>query len=768
MDIWDWVFRLEDDLEEAGHEHASRIIEQVSTEILELNIGKAEALLPEAIALSRSLNNPWLEVYFKHWEMRNRIGNKSEGDSVLGDVVELFEFAHRDETITCPQSICVTQDLSACYANIDGPGWAEERKAVCDETFARIDPTWSCFHCLSCEYADALIDEGNPQQAFDYLQQQKAKIIAVGEEVSEAIKTFEVQALLRLNQNEQALAILEECQAAVKGYDWPVNSQERHILKALTLAKLGKTSEAWDELPNFKSVAPRYYLSWIRAIDVLLTHEPDKNEWALGSALQEALEHFMKMGNYRKVIEVAALQIRLAMARQSVWTAKRALAIANEALPKLKAPLGADQLLTELTNQIASQAANNSLPVPANELMTWLEERAKHQQRGRNPEQEIELLLQAVAELPDDEPLLEITVSALQACNATKEAEQLLWQFIERNHQHESSAAYNLLNGLISTNRLADIDKLAEFYQTSQPAVALWCKIQQAFAKQELDLAKTLSQQMHEIVPDYLGPVRMLVLIAVRQQDFAAAEKWQQLVIEKNTEDPRNDLWDLLTYSSANQNWSKAREVAKQLEIPLTSTEGVINEEWGWVRIQVEEQGDTLEYLAHCTGPVTAIIKEPAYANKTQRVDDWVVYDAAQLAPVPEDEEEKKHFIPLYKLVKTLQPGDFGQSWFIDGIYPGDEAFQLLEKQITDKGWRLWVQSNSNYQITDQFDLDETPQQGIFFCIVAPKAVTPVELDKFLTAATEDWALPVHWLKLAEAAGAAVEPHQEIISRYKL
>ena len=260
MDIWDWVFRLEDDLEEAGHEHASRIIEQVSTEILELNIGKAEALLPEAIALSRSLNNPWLEVYFKHWEMRNRIGNKSEGDSVLGDVVELFEFAHRDETITCPQSICVTQDLSACYANIDGPGWAEERKAVCDETFARIDPTWSCFHCLSCEYADALIDEGNPQQAFDYLQQQKAKIIAVGEEVSEAIKTFEVQALLRLNQNEQALAILEECQAAVKGYDWPVNSQERHILKALTLAKLGKTSEAWDELPNFKSVAPRYYL----------------------------------------------------------------------------------------------------------------------------------------------------------------------------------------------------------------------------------------------------------------------------------------------------------------------------------------------------------------------------------------------------------------------------------------------------------------------------------------------------------------------------
>lgn len=112
MDIWDWVIRLENDLEEAGQEHASRIIEQVTTEILDLNIGKADALIPEAIALSRSLKNPWLEVFFRHWEMRNRIGNKSEGEAALADVVSLFEFAHRDETITCPQTVCVTQDLS--------------------------------------------------------------------------------------------------------------------------------------------------------------------------------------------------------------------------------------------------------------------------------------------------------------------------------------------------------------------------------------------------------------------------------------------------------------------------------------------------------------------------------------------------------------------------------------------------------------------------------------------------------------------------------
>lgn len=769
MDIWDWVLRLEDDLEEAGQEHASRIIEQVSTEILDLNIDKADALIPEAIALSRSLKNPWLEVFFRHWEMRNRIGNKAEGEAALADVVALFEFAHRDETITCPQTVCVTQDLSACYANIDGPGWAEERKAVCSETFERINPKWNCFHCLSCEYADALLDEDKPQAALDYLRAQTIKIVEVGEEVSEAIRTFEVQALLKLDKAEEALTIIEGCEAAIEGYDWPVNSQDRHILKAHTLAKLGRTEEAWQALPSWRDVIPRYYWSWIKAIDALTTNEPDKNDWALGSALQMALDHFVKVGAHRRVIEVAAVQIRLALARNSVWTAQRALAIANEELPKLKAPLGADQLLAELTQLINASAVTNSLPVPANELMSWLEAQAqKREGAKRNPEQELELLTQAVKELPDDESLVEITVSALQVCNATKQAEQLLWRYLERNHQHESATAYQLLSILLNNNQLTDIDRLAGLYRVSQPRIALWCKIQQAFAREELDTTKQLSLQMHELAPDLLGPLRMLVLVATRQQDFAEAQKWQQLIVEKNPEDPRNDLWDLLTYSSANQQWETARDVAKRLDIPLKSTEGVIKEDWGWVRIQVIEEGETIEYLAHCTGPVTAIIKEPAHPANIQRLDDWIVYDATQLAPVPEDEEGKKYFIPLYRLLKTLQTAQFGQSWFVDGVYPGEEIFNQFEKEVEAKGWRLWVRSNQSYRVTDQFDLDEAALAGVFFAIAAPSSVTPVEIDHFLSETTEGWPLPVQWLRLAEAAGSSIERHQEIISRYNL
>ncbi|WP_204349551.1 hypothetical protein, partial [Stenotrophomonas maltophilia] len=77
---------------------------------------------------------------------RNRVGNQLEGETALADAVSLFELANRDDTQACPQSVCVTQDLASCYANVDGPGWVEERIEVCDETLARIDPTWACFH----------------------------------------------------------------------------------------------------------------------------------------------------------------------------------------------------------------------------------------------------------------------------------------------------------------------------------------------------------------------------------------------------------------------------------------------------------------------------------------------------------------------------------------------------------------------------------------------------------------------------------------------
>lgn len=76
MDIWNWVEKLRADLREAGQEQSARLIDELTAYVCDLEVERAEALLPEVKALSRTLNNPWLEIFVRHWEMRNRVGNQ--------------------------------------------------------------------------------------------------------------------------------------------------------------------------------------------------------------------------------------------------------------------------------------------------------------------------------------------------------------------------------------------------------------------------------------------------------------------------------------------------------------------------------------------------------------------------------------------------------------------------------------------------------------------------------------------------------------------
>ena len=184
MNIWHWIEQLQTSLREAGQAHSADLIDRFSSEICDQEVERAEALMPELRALCKTLENPWLEVFVRHWDLRNRLGNKAEGETALADTIALFEFAHRDETIECPQSVCVTQDVASCYSNIDGPGWAQERIAVCDETLARIEPSRNCFQCLSYQKALALRDSGRAAEALSWLQSQRAALEAAGVEAN--------------------------------------------------------------------------------------------------------------------------------------------------------------------------------------------------------------------------------------------------------------------------------------------------------------------------------------------------------------------------------------------------------------------------------------------------------------------------------------------------------------------------------------------------------------------------------------------------------
>lgn len=759
--IWDWIIRLDEELQEAGQGQVAKLIDQFSTEVCELNMEKVDAMLPEAIALSRSLNNPWLEVFFRHWEMRNRVGNRVEGEVALADAVKYFEMAHREETYECPQSVCLTQDLTDCYANIDGPGWVEERKAVVEEMMERITPHWNCFRCLSVEYIEALADEEKYEEALAYIALQEAKLQEAG--VKDDLQDSKIDIYIKQERYSEAYELLQAKKLAkANEYQWEKWRQLEQVDEAYLLAMLGNEAEAREKLVPWGQLAPLGYRRWIRTIEQLVTLDAGYNNWQVSGLIQSAIDHFEKVGSYRHLIEMAEIQIRLALKRGSTWYARRALTQIKSAIPQLRKQDGMDALFAELEKAIAVQKATVNLPVEADELVEWLNTRGEAGE-GRNPEMEIEWLLEAITQLPDNEALVGNAASALFALEAKEEAERLLWNYV-RKHRADDSITAMLSSRLMDEGRFNEVEEIEQFFDPESD-LHLWAKARRLRGLRDYDAAQAVALKMHEKFPDYIGPISMMVAEGIRLQQFPMAVEWL-LKQEALMEDPKNTQWDILTYASAAQNWELAREYAEKLGIKLESTEGPIEEEWGMVSIRYYEEGNIVtERYAQCTGPVTARIIQPTSSGQAQKMGDWVVFDAEHLVERPEDPEE--HFIPCFRAVHTLEKGGYHDSWFADGAYPGQADFDLFRDTLREEGYQIWVFSPDDYQVRHPDDEDR-PLEGVYFNLTAPLSMSPKAVYHRLTELTKEWEHPLAWYGLAKDAGMPVEPHQNIIERYGL
>ncbi|MBE5268992.1 tetratricopeptide repeat protein [Stenotrophomonas sp. B2] len=768
MDIWNWVEKLQGDLRQAGQAQNAHLLNRLADDVSELQVDRVDALLPEARALGKALDNPWVDVYVGHWALRNRVGNRVEGESALGEAVALFERAHREDTLECPQSICVTQDLAACYGNIDGPGWVPERVEVCDETLARIDPSWACFQCLSCEKADALLDDGRGQEALDYLQAQADAIEACGKEVFDSFPEMQIKILLGLGRAEEALALIEKREAEVvaSGEYEPANcTVPRRLSKAWALAQLGRDEEALQQMVPWSELTPNYWRLWANTAAALCRRDPARNTWDLGTRFNTIIEHFARVGSHRLLIEVAALSLELALQRGARWVAQRQLGLARAHLPQLRQDRGASALVAALAARVESLPEVAPLPVPAMELLAWLEARGE-QNHARDPEQEAQWLLQAHAQCPDDEPLADTAASALNACGAQAEARTLLWDFVAAHPQHDGAAAYTLMRWLAEQGDDAGLRRLADVFRDSVPVFAHWCEVQRARRVSDWPALEQAATALLELSPGSHGARGTLARMYMETGRFSDAQACYAQLIEL-LEEPNAAHWDHMSAASAAHDWDAVRRSATAIGMELSSTEGVVEEPWGWVIIRSEEEGEPMEYYARRSGPVTARIVENAPANRAQQVGDWVVFDAALVHPAPEDEEAREHFIPTYAQVHVLERGGFARSWLIDGAHPGEDAWNALVEAVEAQGWKIWAHSRPDYTVTDP-EAEDGTLPGLLFTIAQPQDHAPLALHRFLQQATAGWAHPLCWLRLAEACDQDRQPHLDVIERYGL
>lgn len=316
MNVWRWVLDLQKELYASGNDRLADLIDEVPQASANLQHAQLDALVPEAIHLAREAGSPWLEVFFRHWQLQSLVFMRHEAARALPEAVSLLDFAHREETRACPQSVCAVQDLAQCYALVDGPGYVTERLNIADETLARIDATWNCFTCISGEKAQALLDDGRYQEAHDFIEEQVDALFRAGHfDRRHSLRGERIEALLQLERHDDARTLQGKTD---------LSEADDHDLMCIQIdearirAYQGIFAVAAKKLPAFDEILPSatFYRNWAETVRLLAQNGTIDNDAELDSQFAQLVERLAALGANSPAAIIALWRAELAVWRE--------------------------------------------------------------------------------------------------------------------------------------------------------------------------------------------------------------------------------------------------------------------------------------------------------------------------------------------------------------------------------------------------------------------------------------------------------------------
>ncbi|MCP4132497.1 MAG: hypothetical protein GY754_16105 [bacterium] len=769
MDIWKWVENTCEELQKNGQTRLADLVDLLPTYAVNNEHNRVDAIVPEALALARSVKNHWLEVYIRHWNLQSRLFKRYEVAGLLSEAVNLLEFAHREETRACPQSICAVQDIAKCYALIDGPAYVQERLAVAEETLAKIDAAWPCFTCISSEKVYALLDRESSEEALDFLDTQQQALIIVNQRDRLAhLYDTRTDVLLSLKRYEEAYNINEEY-----GKDqYDKSSQQTYkINKARILAFQGSFREAEKILPSFNDIAetPSHFTDWTEAVTLLTAGNVLPNDWKLHNNLQYMYETLFRNGVFRKTFELGLQQAYLALEREQPFTAKRCGEKIEALIPKLREPLNAPVQLEELKNAIAEIAHKQpppaSLPDTPEEILNSL---------GDSPEDALVLLEAAGKKWPGNSALLLTTVYAYNAINESEYSRELMNRHLL---QFPDSPEIVLELGQLYLNSPTP-EQAKTFAQT------LLNKDSAAnLSRKTLDNGRWIlslyylkngeEESARKILMEYLdsnpeAKKARMVLAGLERKSGNPEKALQHLnLLVQNNEEAGDYDWDRMITATMLEQWGIVRDSARRLGMNLEGS-GPIEEDFGPCSIEfVDPTGEKDFYYAQRTGPVTARIIQIAEPDNDQHYRDYLIFDPLDLNETEEEEEHDKNRPPLFAPIKIISEAGYS-SYAIDGVYPGEEQVTALKEKLAALGCETQVQSDSSYQLFPNDCLGNV--RGLYAFVAVPKELPPEKVAHLLAKETASYEAPLTWTGLLEKLGQKDEllRHREIEEAYGL
>ena len=762
MDIWAWVEEFTEQLAGDGQQRLAYEILHLPSLVVDNRHDEVDRLVPGLLGAARERKHPWLEIYVRHWNLQSRVLKRYEVKGLLPEAIDLLDFANQEETSGCPQSICVVQDLAKCYAETDGPGYAQERLDVAKETLARIDPSWPCFRCISGEYASALRDLGRTQEALAFCQQQLAAMGSSGDPY--AFRESRVEALIELGRLEEALAFNDKADNPGGGDGWVIH---KTIDQARILSRLGRFDEAKATLPAFEVVieTPAYFRDWTDAVEQLVAADAFTNNWELDLQLRVMALRLEDNGALRDAWRLQALRARLSLDRDRPWVAQHAVQAMSRIIDQLERPLDAPaqtEVLQARVTQAESEADVEVFDSPEANL-----------EADAEPDLSYERFRRALQRWPTNESLWLGWSRAAGVLGRATEIVASGRAFSERNPEAWQVA---IVTGQTMV-ALGDLDEAeawadAAFTRLDNTELRASARFIQALAAEQRGdraLMKRRLQDVIEFDPHARNSRVMLSALAREAGDYDEALEHLDILVQIEPETPSHH-WDRIVVGTVEDQWDVVRASGAALGMEFATSEGPIQENWGVCRVQLrDDAGTAFELHALRTGPVTAqIIEVSAPDMEPQYYGASVVFDPRPLnPPTPEegaDDEEKTPLI--FPLVEVLNASVF-RAFAIDGVKPTTVQFEALRANLENVGAVMQVRSGDDYQIEHP---DHGPRDAAYWYLAVPENAPLEVLAERLAALEEAVDGPLVWPQLALAAGQdeRVAAQQRAISEWAL
>jgi tetratricopeptide (TPR) repeat protein len=789
MDTWAWVRDLRRELIESGHVHVARLMSDLPELALD-NDPRVDAVVPELLAASKALGNPWLGVYTRHWYLQCRVNRRNEGTTALHDAVEALELAHRPDTIDCPQGVCATQDLSLVYEMIDNIGHAADRESIARETLARVDATWNCFDCLHRELCHAIADQGRVSEAISLCEQSVIERSLVGEEPSEDYVSLQAK-LQRLAGNyDEAKSICEE--AAQKRESIQHTTKVTRGLEWTAACRLlGDYAGALEHLPSVEDVLSAKGSGQVWGSEVLALVEVGvyENTAELGRVVQLLLDSFVNGGSTRPSMELGIVHSTLALKRGTKWLAELALVEAESASRQLRSTSDAERsTLTKLRGEIDALAEMAS-PVPLDEVAEYV------LTSESSAEQDVAWLLQATKHNPHDAPAAFRLGMAYCAIGMEQRALDYFVSLASspvRSELEYVGVLQNLLRTDLPRSAVdAAVEQVsAQLLSTSESQTQfVGHRMRAELSWHRLDSAATIEhcRACLAIEPDAPVTRQLLADALVRNGDFHAALDELQPLVEAEAE-PGQATWTLMIAATCIEDWQMVRTLGASLDMEFDNDSGPIDERWHGVSLLIADpDGDRNTWAGVRTGPVTARILEVSHPGREQQVFDRVVVFNPSALNTDDQEEAGEDWIPMFKVMHELSPSTF-RSWIVDGPYPGEELWADFRDTLREAGWGCWSAGWGGYSVydseavnteavnTEAVNTDDASDEGsegqelpgLYCFVAAPSELEPSTVYKRIDELTAQWPHRPSFLALAEAAEIEVQRHEAIVDRFSL